>query len=339
MDIAQYIADLLNEHHEVSLPGIGTFYKRNVSAFYNESEGLFYPPSHKIDFKAEEGSDATLVSHIVSSKHISESSALYFIERFCENLRNSLDKESNVSLSPLGSLSKKDGGYTFEAGTQQPALEYFGLKPVKEPKVSDMPYAAEEDETLLSDRPSSGSRSVFIVLAILLLLATATGLAYYFYPQYFKNFTLPGSNKPAQKAPAPVLKRDSIQDSVSFADSIVEQLEKEGMPGAQVEEAPDTLNISTQATRPDSIKAEPKPEKVYEVIVASFGLKREAETSVRNLRRKGIDAKVVIDDKKPKFKVSIGSFTSMSAAHKENRRVQQGVNKDAWILTVTNKEK
>jgi cell division protein FtsN len=105
-----------------------------------------------------------------------------------------------------------------------------------------------------------------------------------------------------------------------------------------VEKAPDTVKISTTSTKVDSVKSKPKPARVYEVVIASFGLKREAEASVRSYRRKGIDARVIVDNKKPKYKISIGSFTTMSAANKENKRIQQGVNKDAWILTVINKE-
>ncbi|MBC8051824.1 MAG: SPOR domain-containing protein [Sphingobacteriaceae bacterium] len=342
MDIAQYILNLLNEHNEVSLPGIGTFFKRSVSAFYNEAEGIYYPPSNKIDFKGDEGSDSTLIQHIISDKHISESSAMYFVERFCENLKSSLEKDSRATISPLGVLVKKDNRYSLEDGGNQLGLEYFGLKPVKEPEQVNSSAAplttTQEYSETESETSASGSKSIFIILAVLLLLGAISALAYYFYPQYFKNLIPAADKKPAKKVTAPILTRDSIQDSVAFADTILKNLEQQGINGAEVEKAPDTLNITTKTTTVDSVKAKPKPEKVYEVIVASFGLKREAESSVRSLRRKGIDAKVITDKNKPKFKVSIGSFPTMGTANKEKRRVQEGVNKDAWILTVTNKE-
>jgi cell division protein FtsN len=117
-------------------------------------------------------------------------------------------------------------------------------------------------------------------------------------------------------------------------------LEKEGIHGAQVEKAQDSVSITTKKTAAiDTVKVKPKPARVFEVIIASFGLKSEAERSAKSFRRKGIDAKVVVDVHKPKYKISIGTFTSMSAANKEKKRIQQeGVNKDAWILTVNNKE-
>ncbi len=99
---------------------------------------------------------------------------------------------------------------------------------------------------------------------------------------------------------------------------------------------PDTVLVTTKATTPDSIKVKPKPLKTYEIIIASFGLKNEAEHAAKAYRKKGIDATVVADTKKPKYKVSIGSFATRTAANKENRRVQQELSKDAWILTVNN---
>lgn len=343
MDIAQYISDLLNEHNEVSLPGIGTFFKRNVSAHYNEDEGLYHPPSRKIDYKAEEGSDSTLVQHIVFSKHISESSAMYFVERFCDNLRKNLDKDSKVNISPLGTLFKKDSGYVLEQSELQSSLEHFGLKPVKEYQFSGdhatiaASPAADLTEPEAENRPSS-SKGLFIVLGLLLVLGTLTALAYYFYPQYFKNLTLPGIKAPSKKtAPLPLPQEDSLEESEALADTILKNLEREGLHGAEVEKAPDTLNISTTASAADTLKTPALPSKTYEVIVASFGLKKEAENSIKNLRKAGIDAKVVVDTKKPKYKVSIGGFPTMQAADKEKRRIQKGVNKDAWILTVTNK--
>lgn len=344
MDIAQYISDLLNEHNEVSLPGIGTFFKRNVNAHYNADEGLYYPPSRKIDYKAEEGSDSTLVQHIVNSKHISESSAMYFVERFCDNLRKNLDQGSKVTISPLGTLFKKQSGYALEQSELQSSLEHFGLKPVKEFQFSGehSTGTAASPATDLSEPKAesapSGSKGVFIVLGILLVLGILTGLAYYFYPQYFKNLTLPGSKAPSKKtAPLPLPQTDSLEESEALADTILKNLEREGLHGAEVEKAPDTLNISTTASAADTLKTPALPPKTYEVIVASFGLKKEAENSIKNLRKAGIDAKVVVDTKKPKYKVSIGGFPTMQAANKEKLRIQKGVNKDAWILTVTNK--
>ena len=347
MDIAQYISDLLKEHNEVGLPGIGTFFKRRANAYYDKQEGIFYPPSDKIAFKAEEADSDLLVKHIIDSKRISETSALYFIERFCENIKNALENDSTANISPLGKLIKSDNDYKFESSAAVEGALYFGLKPIKEQQISaitsELPsppvdtVEETEDLDIAANETRSGSRKLWITLIVLLLLGTLAGLAYYLYPQYFKNLRLPGSSKPSNKSVKPAAAPDSIEKSVAFADSIVDQLEKQGLH-AEVEKAPDSVNISSSATSPDSLKAIPAPTRVYEVIVASFALEREAQTSVRGLRKRGIDAKIVIDTRKPKYKISIGTFTSMATAAKEKNRMQKDLTKDAWILTVNNKE-
>ncbi len=343
MDIGQYISDLLNEHNEVSLPGFGTFFKRSRSAYYNEAEGIFYPPADIIDFKSEEEGSPLLVNFIVDSKHISEASALYFIERFCENLKSTLNRDLSATISPLGSLHKTNDGYSLEPMSTQGAA-FFGLKPIKDSHTAVIDHrknndiqAPEQQLEYAEEKSGSSSKGIWIILSIIVLLFALGGLAFFYYPELFKNLNLQTNNKPRPKTVSPVIKPSTIKDSVSFADSLVKELEKQGMHGAQVEKAQDTLrsNITTSL---DSTKKASQPDKVYEVIVASFGLKREAEASVRNLRHRGIDAKIVVDSKKPKYKVSLGTFTTMVAANKEKKRIQQELIKDAWILTVINKE-
>jgi hypothetical protein len=349
MDIAKFISDLLIEHHEVSLPGIGTFFKKSESSYF--SDGIFYPPSHKIGFKDESGSADTLVKHIISVKHISESSATYFIDRFCENLKSNLKSDETVNISPLGTLSKAEAGYSFEPSADWMSPEFFGLTGVNEAEIipkarkSIAPVISSDnnqgdtnellDEDIEEDTPKSSA--LWITVFLLVLAAGAVAMAYVYSPQSFQRFFKQKSEKPKPKIVAPVAKPAAVKDSVSFADSIVNALEKNGMHGSQVEKAPDTVSITTKATAPDTVAVKAPPAKTFEIIVASFGLRSEAERSARAMRKKGLDAKVVVDTRKPKFKVSIGSFTSSAAAHKENRRIKTELNPEAWVLTLNNK--
>ena len=343
MDIAQYISDLLREHEEVGLPGIGIFFKKKIAAYLNQEDGLYYPPSYKVDFKSEEASDAVLIRHIVSNKRISESSALYFLERFIENIKNDLDKDSNASVAPLGELLKTDKGYILRSAPVAASTDLFGLKPVNELAIINKPATAVLTPTPevnydFADEESSRSKTLWIVL-VLVVAGSLAALAYHYYPQYFKTSNpAPKKPIPERKVLPPVIQPETQKDSIAFADSLMNNLEKEGIHGAQVEKAPDSVSITTKSSVVGTASAKPTPKKVFEVIVASFYLKNEAERSAKGFRRKGIDARVVIDSDKPKYKISIGTFTSMSAANKEKKRIQAGVHKDAWILTVNNKE-
>lgn len=335
MDIGQYISDLLKDHEEVSLPGIGTFFKRTVNAYFDANDCVYYPPSYKVDFKESEETSSLLINHVVNIKRISESSAIYFIERFAEKLRSNLEKDSTTPVLPLGTLSKDGSALILNSTPIDSAPDFFGLKPVKELNIRASSLI-EKGADLFPNEVAKPNRTWVWILGLILLLSAIIGLAYFYYPLYFKNLT---NNKPKNKVIVPVAVPDSVKSSVSFADSIVDQLEKQGLHGSEVEKAQDTFKISSKTTSPDSLKIKPVPPVVYEIIVGSFALASEAETSVKNLRNRGIDAKVVVDTRKPKFKVSLGSFVNSATANKEKQRIQQDINKEAWILTVTNKEK
>lgn len=335
MDIGQYISDLLKEHQEVSLPGIGTFFKRMVNASFDAHEYLYYPPSYTIDLKEGDSLSSLLINHIVSTKHISESSAIYFIERFSENLKSNLEKESNTPILPIGTLTKVGDSIVLEAAPLDFNPDFFGLNPVSELNPRTSPLVDEGVNIFSNEENVRPGRTWIWISASLILLASIIGLAWFYYPQYFKSFT---SNKQNNENLTAVAVPDSARNSVSFADSIVNQLEKQGLHGSEVEKAPDTVKISSNTSSPDGLIVKPKASIVYEIIIGSFALASEAEVSVKTLRNKGIDAKLVVDIKKPKFKVSLGTFTNLAAANKEKKRIQQDINKDAWILTVNNKE-
>ena len=190
-----------------------------------------------------------------------------------------------------------------------------------------------------------------------LLLGGAIVAGYILFPHLFKSkqkegsapITTPATVKP--KADSAVIKEKALKDSEASADSLFEksitQLGQE--QGITVEKPRDTMVISTKATPLNKSKdtlstATSTPSTgaassiKFEIIVAAFNKKSEAETYISQLRKKGIDAQIVEDNKKPKFKISMGSFTNEDAAQKEKRRIQ-GTNlaKDAWVLTIKNK--
>lgn len=351
MDIAQYISDLLKEHQEVGLPEIGTFSKEDVSARLRD--GVFFPPSQQVVFSSDGSSQsALLVNHIIAEKNISESSAIYFIERFCANLKDNLRKGDKVEILPLGYLSETGSNYNFEALEHWPTKNSFGLSPVSDAELKPQSISAAkiytpappvDIETRLEDvgleeaAPASRAKGIWITIALVLIIGAVAGALYVKNPQYFSRFRKQAGKQPSPKTIA-VSPPDTIKQSESFADSILQELESQGMHGTEVVKTPDTVRVTIAAA--DTLKpAAQAPTKVYEIIVASFGLKTEAEQAIKAYRKRNIDAKLIIDTKKPKFKVGVGTFTTSEAAHKENRRVQSEMTKDAWVLTINNQEK
>lgn len=75
MDIALYIAELLQLHDEVSLIGTGTFYKQHVPVIYDEKTQTFMPPSKVAAFKPDVVNNTILSDYISSKKE-------YFVKFF-----------------------------------------------------------------------------------------------------------------------------------------------------------------------------------------------------------------------------------------------------------------
>lgn len=133
MDIAQYIAELLQQHDEVSIPGTGTFYKQHSPAAYHPQSKTFTPPGQLPAFKQPADTDEVLAGYISKKKNISANSSSYFVQKFSDNLQSLLQSSGYASVSPLGVLHHQSGAYWFEpSGELIFGHSVFGLRPVKE---------------------------------------------------------------------------------------------------------------------------------------------------------------------------------------------------------------
>src|ERR1700744_4003433 len=87
MNLADYLSELLSQHDEVSVPGLGYFVRTRVNAYYDEREGLFSPPYHQVKFTPQPKDDDTFVQYVADKKNISLASSKYFAEKFISKLK------------------------------------------------------------------------------------------------------------------------------------------------------------------------------------------------------------------------------------------------------------
>ncbi|MXV16289.1 hypothetical protein [Hufsiella ginkgonis] len=137
MDIALYIAEILEDHDEVTIPGFGTIYKKKVAASFDENTQSFLPPGETFAFTQRENADALLSRHISKTKHISEASADFFAAKFGDDLNRQLNGNGEAGLLPVGTLRKKDGGIYLDLSEENQLMSSFGLVPVTEPGKSE----------------------------------------------------------------------------------------------------------------------------------------------------------------------------------------------------------
>jgi hypothetical protein len=361
MDIAQYIADLLDEHEEVSIPGIGTFFRKSYGASLDKYTNTFFPPKKELSFKSEEKPASLLIEYISKTKNISLPSAKYFAEKFGETLKSDLNTYGVSDISPLGSLKFNFNEFTFTPSAAYNSNEFFGLFPLKEPAINEATVTipknefieeqkikiptetiitAPEKATSVDEEPlvrveeaEVRTRRTWPIILVILTALLAIGIAGLLsYPELFNNLTQQATT-PAQPKKTPVVAKPvtTIKDSLATADSILSTLESQGF---EVEKVPDTITQEITA----KTKTIPSKEVItFEIIGASLQTVKEADNYIHNMKAKGIDARIVEAKKGRYIKVSLGSFTDKAKAQNEKRRIQSEINKNAWILEVRNK--
>lgn len=136
MDIALYIAELLHQYNEVNIAGLGTFFKERVNGFYDETNHIFVPPTRNLAFKLEHHESLILANYCCAQRNISQTTAIYFIEKFVKSVWAELDASGYVDLKALGILKKTDAGYVLEAKKENDEYTYYGLKPISENSIN-----------------------------------------------------------------------------------------------------------------------------------------------------------------------------------------------------------
>lgn len=136
---------------EVSVPGLGVFKQVRMSAYYDESSNLFYPPYNKVHFepRSDNSNDAELANYLVSKKGISFASAKYFIEKYIAGLKQQAII-ADVPLGNMGVFYTERAELAFKANDRlENDSELFGLAPVSIFKADAIPADEEPVSTAI----------------------------------------------------------------------------------------------------------------------------------------------------------------------------------------------
>jgi len=159
MDVGFYLGELLMQKGEVSVPGLGSFLQVRMSAYYNESDALFYPPFNKVHFEPKTDVESSeLAEYLAGKKGISIASAKYFIEKYIGNLRQQATV-ADVALGNMGVFFADGVALTFKPNDKlSNDADFYAYAPVKISKANAI-AAYTEPETLsdvvLYPRPKS----------------------------------------------------------------------------------------------------------------------------------------------------------------------------------------
>lgn len=107
MDIAllsNMIAELLLDHEEVGLPGLGTFFAETVPASFSDKGFTINPPYRRVNFMPSRSEDDSLVLLYSSSNGIDYDQSKAILQHFLEEVRKELLEKRVVVFPGIGRL-------------------------------------------------------------------------------------------------------------------------------------------------------------------------------------------------------------------------------------------
>lgn len=332
MNLADYLSELLSQQDEVSVPGLGYFVRTRVNAFYNESEGRFYPPYHQVKFVAQPREDDTFAQYVADKKNISLASSKYFVEKFITKLREDASRGKYL-FADLGSFQMDLDQLVFKPNERIPAdPAFYGYPPVDiyrpvQPSPAEVtkPALAADQPTMATPAPPLAPpppRAVhtpdyyeeeveekkrtniwLIILIIVAVLGLAAFAVYRFYPSAFDKVKDEFNKLTGQKAEAlavvrnetkPV-KKDTLKNIQPVKDSAVKTV----------------TTLVKPAAKPDSLKL---PQ--FEAVVAKTASLKKANDQIDHLHSLGFDAYLVQNAPGMGilYKVSVGRYSTWPGA-------------------------
>jgi hypothetical protein len=319
MNIADYLSELLGEHDEVSLPGLGYFVRTRVNAYYDDKEAKFYPPYHQVKFVPEPKDDDTFARYIAEKKNISLASSKYFAEKFVSKLKEEATTgkylfadlgifytdQDQLVFKPNDKIASDPAfcGYPPVAVTKlgQPFSREHA-KPVFDRPVSTPAVSAPQAQTIppeeyYEEEPET-TRPVNvwpITLLALTIIALALFGVYQFAPSAFDKISLAYHRIIGKK-------EDTTAQANAQATNAANA--KQAMP---VKDTAAKTNVQII----DTTKLQH-----FEVIAHHFAKwqKAKAEAQVERYKSMGLDAKISTDVPGPFLKISVGTYFTLHEA-------------------------
>lgn len=339
MDVGYFISELLAQHGDVSVPGLGYFTHTRVNGYYNEREGKFYPPTYSVQFDPRGIEDEILTQYIADKKNISLASSKYFTEKFI----NSIKLQAQNDEAPLADL-----GWFYTEGTQlyfRPNTnintdpDFFGYQPLTLHKLGNAPavsepvssyaspagethaapiavptqeettegfaYDTDEDDAAELIRQSHRKRRnaiiTFVILAVL-FTAAAVFLVNKYDPSVFNlNASQP---KAAPKSTVINARVDTgeVKDTVKTA-----------VP-ADTALAKDTVTVKDTVAKTPAAVNNITTGPHYEILGGSFATVKDANKAIRNYKTLGIEARILENVPGRKRKVTLGTYRTKAEA-------------------------
>ena len=130
--LAKIVGDLVLDHDEVGLPGLGTFVAEMVPASFSDKGFTINPPYRRLSFHQGRSEDNLLADSYAASNSITREQAVAILTPFLEGLKSELKAKKAVALPGLGRLrATRENNFFFVSDEDLDIFpDGFALRPV-----------------------------------------------------------------------------------------------------------------------------------------------------------------------------------------------------------------
>ena len=306
MTLAKYISDLLYRYECVIVPNFGGFVTNEISAKVNNFTHTFSAPSKQLTFNLHlQNNDGLLANYIASSKNISYSEAVQFINNEVESW-NAILNNDELEIENIGTFHlNNNGNYIFEpSNTINYLTSSFGLNSFVSPAVKRIVYKekVKQLETIapiLPTKENKKSTPAFIKYAASAAIIFALWtLGWKEYQKIEYNNLIVESEQQQKK----------VEKSIQEATFVISN----PLPAI-------TLNVTKETHN-------------YHIIAGAFREPENAEKKLQQLKNNGYNAKILGLNKWNLTQVAYESFNSRNEAINKLNLIKRTESKDAWLL-------
>lgn len=130
--LSRMVGELIVEHDQVGLPGVGTFVAEMVPASFSDKGFTINPPYRRLSFRPGRLEDTLLIDFYAASNHLPREAAADYITQFLAEMKAVLEERKSITLTGLGRLrATRENAIFF---VPEEGLDIFpegiGLRPV-----------------------------------------------------------------------------------------------------------------------------------------------------------------------------------------------------------------
>ncbi len=147
--LAKMVGELILEHDEVALPGVGTFVAEPVGASFSDKGFTINPPYRKLSFRQREGDGSLLTEFYARTNSLEKSTAEDILTRFLSEMKEILKTRKYIVFPGLGRLRATRENLFFFVPDEDLNIypEGFGLERVSLKSHEELEEVTELSET------------------------------------------------------------------------------------------------------------------------------------------------------------------------------------------------